>query len=199
MPSPSTQAILDLASERAAIGPQDLIARDLNPNQLSRLAKRGLLVRVARGLYASPDGGVSEHHTLAEIGRLYPKAVVCLLSALQFHGLTTQAPFQIWLAINARSWKPTRGGPPVRWVYASGQAYSVGVEVHELEGIPVRIYSSAKTVADCFKFRSRVGLDVAIEALRDYRARDGSLDDLWHYAGICRVRNVMRPYLEATG
>lgn len=200
MPPRSTEeAVLRLAGERGVIRPQDLVARDLNPNQLSRLARRGLLTRVARGLYASPDAQASEHHTLAEAARLYPKAVVCLLSALEFHGLTTQAPFQVWLAIDVKAWKPTRGGPPVRWVRSSGAALTAGIEVHELEGVPVRVYSRAKTVVDCFKFRSKVGLDVAIEALRDYRARKGSIDDLWRYARICRVRNVMQPYLEAIG
>ncbi len=198
-PRSTEQAVLRLAGERGVIGPQDLVARDLNPNQLSRLARRGLLTRVARGLYASLDASASEHHTLAEAARLYPKAVVCLLSALEFHGLTTQAPFQVWLAIDVKAWKPTRGGPPVRWVRSSGAALTAGIEAHELEGVPVRVYSRAKTVVDCFKFRSKVGLDVAIEALRDYRARKGSVDELWHYARICRVRNVMHPYLEAIG
>lgn len=198
-PRPTDEAVLRLAGERGVIRPQDLVARDLNPNQLSHLARRGLLTRVARGLYASLDAPASEHHTLAEAARLYPKAVVCLLSALEFHGLTTQAPFQVWLAIDVKAWKPTRGGPPVRWVRSSGAALTAGIEVHELEGGPVRVYSPAKTVVDCFKFRSKVGLDVAIEALRDYRARKGSVDELWHYARICRVRNVMQPYLEAIG
>lgn len=193
------EAVLLLAYQRGVIGPQDLVARDLNPKQLARLARRGLLTRVARGLYASLDAPVSEHHALAEAARLYPKAVVCLLSALQFHGLTTQAPYQVWLAIDVKAWKPTRGGAPVRWMRSSGAALTSGIEVHELEGAPVRIYSPAKTVVDCFKFRSKVGLDVALEALRDYRARRGSVDDLWHYARICRVRNVMQPYLEAIG
>jgi len=195
----SSEAVLHLASERGIISRRDLVARGLNPNQLSRLTKRGLLRRVARGLYSPPDAVVSEHHMLAEAAVLYPKAVVSLLSALQFHGLTAQAPFQVWLTIDVKAWQPRRTGPPVRWVRSSGEALTAGVEVHELEGVQVRIYSAAKTVVDCFKFRNKVGLDVAIEALRDYRAARGSIDDLWRYARISRVERVMQPYLETIG
>ena len=127
-----------------------------------------------------------------------PKGVVCLLSALSFHELTTQAPFEVWLAIGEKAWRPRLEYPPLRIVHFSKTALNTGVQEHQIEGVNVHVYSPAKTVADCFKYRNKIGLDVAIEALRECRqARHCTMDDLWHYAGICRVRNVMRPYLES--
>jgi predicted transcriptional regulator of viral defense system len=124
--------------------------------------------------------------------------VVCLLSALRFHDLTTQAPFEIWLAIGEKAWRPRMKYPPLRIVRFSMAALGAGIEKHQIEGVTVHVYTPAKTVADCFKYRNKIGLDVAIEALREcWRARRCTMDDLWHFAGICRVRNVMRPYLEA--
>jgi predicted transcriptional regulator of viral defense system len=125
-----------------------------------------------------------------------PHGTVCLLSALRFHELTTQAPFEVWLAINGKARTPQEDILPLRIVYMSGQALSAGVEEHQIEGVPVRVYNPAKTVADCFKYRNKIGLDVALEALRDcWRKRRSTADELWHYAKICRVSNVMRPYL----
>jgi predicted transcriptional regulator of viral defense system len=124
--------------------------------------------------------------------------VVCLLSALRFHDLTTQAPFEVWLAIGEKAWRPRLEYPPLRIVRFSGAALSAGVEVQQIEGVTVQVYSPAKTVADCFKYRNKICLDVATEALRECRrARHCSMDDLWHYAGICRVQYVRRPYLES--
>jgi predicted transcriptional regulator of viral defense system len=124
--------------------------------------------------------------------------VICLLSALQFHDLTTQAPFEVWMAIDVRARRPRGKAPPLRIVRFSGKALTAGVETHRIEGVRVRVYGPAKTVADCFKYRNKIGLDVALEALRDYRrAHPGGLDELWKFAQICRVANVMRPYLEA--
>jgi predicted transcriptional regulator of viral defense system len=124
--------------------------------------------------------------------------VICLLSALQFHDLTTQAPFEVWMAIDVRARRPRGTTPPLRIVRFSGRALTEGVEVHEIEGVRVRVYGPAKTVADCFKYRNKIGLDVALEALRDYRRQHpAGMDELWHFAHTCRVSNVMRPYLEA--
>ncbi len=164
---------------------------------LRLLVQRGLVERVGRGLYALPDAEVSENHTLAETAKRVPRGVVCLLSALRFHGLTTQSPSEVWLAIDFKARRPTVDYPPLRIVRFSGRALTSGVEEHQIEGVTVKVYTAAKTVADCFKYRNKIGLDVAIEALRDCRLRrKAGVDDLWASAKVCRVANVMRPYLE---
>jgi len=153
---------------------------------------------VGRGLYALPDRPVSEHNTLAEVARKHPQAIVCLLSALRFHDLTTQSPFEVWLAIPNKARAPKMDYPPLRIVRFSGEALTVGVEDHVIDGVPVRVTSVARTVADCFKFRNKIGLDVALEALQEaWRAKRVSMDELWHYATLCRVTNVVRPYMES--
>jgi predicted transcriptional regulator of viral defense system len=165
---------------------------------LSRLVRKGELHRVSRGLYMLPDAEITEHHTLAEVARRVPAGVVCLLSALRFHGLTTAAPYQVWLAIEAHSHRPRVPDLPLRLVEMSGDAFCFGVERHEVEGVQVALTSSAKTVADCFRFRSAVGLDLAIEALRAYvHGHAGSIDALYEAARASRARTIIRPYIEA--
>jgi predicted transcriptional regulator of viral defense system len=180
--------------------PRDLTRLGLRREYVQRLTERGALVRVARGLYAVPDAEISAHRSLVEVARVVPAARVCLLSALRFHELTTQAPPEVWVALDVHAWRPRRTPFPVRTVYFSGAALTAGVEVHKIDGVPVRIYSAAKTVADCFKYRNKIGTEVAVEALKDYlkKYRRG-VDALWRFAKICRVANVMRPYLEAAG
>lgn len=193
-----TGKILKLAKEMGV-----LRARDLNPHgiprtYLSRLCDAGKLQRIARGLYVLPNSEITEHHSLAEACKRVPKGVVCLLSALRFHELTTQAPFEVWLAIGEKAWKPRIDYPTLRIVRFSKATLNAGVEDHQIEGVPVRVFSPAKTVADCFKYRNKIGLDVAIESLQEYlRSRHCTVDDLWHYAKICRIQNVLRPYLES--
>lgn len=195
-----SELVLDLARRVGVVRPRDLDAHEIPRIYLTRLVRRGLLERVGRGLYTLPDAEVSEHRTLAEAARQVPHGVVCLLSALRFHELTTQNPFEVWMAVHHKAWSPRSEGPPLRIVRMSGSAFDSGVEPHQIEGVTVRVYGAAKTVADCFKFRSKVGLDVALEALRDYRrAYPAGMDDLWRYAKICRVSAVIRPYLEALG
>ena len=129
-----------------------------------------------------------------------PGGVVCLLSALRFHDLTTQNPFEVWLAINRKSWRPRVEHPPLRLIFLSGSALVEGVEEQDVGGVRVRVYSAAKTVADCFKFRNKIGIDVAIEALRDYRRRyPKRLEAVRRFAEIDRVARVIRPYLESLG
>ena len=193
-----TEKVLDLARKRGIITGRDLEEHDLPRRYLSRLHQRGELDRVGRGLYALPDREITEHHDLALVARRLPDAVVCLLSALRFYDLTTQAPFEVWVALPTEAWEPAKDAVPLRTVRLSGEALTAGIAEHIVDRVPVRVYVPAKTVADCFKFRNQIGLDVALEALREYRrSRSGSMDELWHYAGICRVQNVMRPYLEA--
>jgi len=155
-------------------------------------------VRSGRGLYRLADAPVTEHHSLAEVAKRAPEATVCLLSALVFHGLITQLPSEVWLAMPAGRRSPKSDTVHLHIVRPSGRSLTEGREVHKLEGVPVHIYSAAETIADCFKFRHKIGLDVALEALRNcLRKRGASVRDIRHYAEICRVARVMRPYLEA--
>jgi predicted transcriptional regulator of viral defense system len=194
----SHQKILDLAAERGLIRPRDLTELRLPTVALTRMVRQGLLQRVGRGLYALPDRPVSEHDALAEVARKHPQAIVCLLSALRFHDLTTQSPFEVWLAIPNKARAPKMDYPPLRIARFSGAALTDGVEEHVIDGLPVHVTNVARTVTDCFKFRNKIGLDVALEALQEaWRAKRVSMDELWHYATLCRVANVMRPYMES--
>jgi predicted transcriptional regulator of viral defense system len=149
-------------------------------------------------MYAIPGAGLGEHQTIVQAALRVPHGVVCLLSALRFHDLTTQSPFEIWMAIDGKARSPKEDIIPLRIVRFSGKALTAGVETHSIEGVKVKVYNPAKTVADCFKYRNKIGLDVAIEALRDcWRKKRATTDQLWHYAKVCRVARVMRPYLES--
>ncbi|HTF34773.1 MAG TPA: type IV toxin-antitoxin system AbiEi family antitoxin domain-containing protein [Myxococcota bacterium] len=197
-PRTAEQRALAIVRKTGILRPRDLDREGIARTYLQRLARRGLLERAGRGLYRLSSADLTEHHGLAAASKLVPNGVVCLLSALQFHDLTTQAPHEVWLAIDRLGWRPRQTTPPLRIVRFSGRALTEGVKVHTIEGVRVPIYSPAKSVADCFKYRNKLGLDVAIEALRDYRRRHPrGVDELWRYARICRVANVMRPYMEA--
>ena len=191
------QRALDMARERGILRARDLATAGVPRVVLTRLCRSNRLNRLSRGLYALPDADVTENHSLAEVARRIPHATVCLLSALRFHGLTTQAPFQVWIAIDVKARKPRVKDMPLRVVRFSGMARTYGVEEHLIEGVAVPVTSAAKTVADCFKYRNKIGLDVSLEALKEYRRARKSRDDLWHAAGVCRVASVMRPYMEA--
>jgi predicted transcriptional regulator of viral defense system len=194
----SHQTILDLAAQHGLIRPSDLSERGLPSVALTRLVRQGLLTRVGRGLYARPDRKVSEHGTLAEVASKHPQAIVCLLSALRVHDLTTQSPFEVWLAIPNKARAPKMDYPPLRVMRFSGTLLSDGVEEHQIDGVTVRVTNVARTVADCFKFRNKIGLHVALEALQEaWLAKRLSMDELWRYATLCRVANVMRPYMES--
>jgi predicted transcriptional regulator of viral defense system len=193
-----TQRILDLARQKGMLRPADLQGIGAARVVLTRMTASGQLEKVGRGLYRLPGANASEHETLAAVATKVPQAVFCLLTALQFHGLTTQLPRQVWIAMPRGSHVPKLDYPPVKMVQFTGEAYTEGVEIFERDQVLLRVYGVAKTVADCFKHRNKIGLDVALEALRDARSqKKASADDLWHFAKICRVANVMRPYLEA--
>jgi predicted transcriptional regulator of viral defense system len=165
---------------------------------LTRAVRRGQLERVGRGLYGLPGREISAHGSLAEVALRVPKGIISLLSALRFHGLTTQAPFEVWLAIENKAIAPKLEYPPLRIVRFSGDALTEGVEEHIVDGVTIRITGVAKTVADCFKYRNKIGLDVALEALRDaWHEKRMTSDEIWRYAKVCRVANVMRPYLDS--
>jgi predicted transcriptional regulator of viral defense system len=192
------EQVLALVRKLGVIRPRDLNSRAIPREYLRRLHAKGKLERPGRGLYIAADSRPTQNHSFAEATKRVPKGVVCLLSALRFHGLTTEAPFEVWLAISAKARLPRVDHPPIRFVRFSGAALESNIEEHTIEGIKVRVYDAAKTVADCFKYRNKIGVDVAIEALRDCRKqRKASMDELWNAARLCRVGNVMRPYLEA--
>lgn len=196
----TAERLIDFARSHGLIRSCDLIPLGIPRVSLTRAVRRGQLERVGRGLYGLPGRKVSAHGSLAEIARRVPKGIVCLLSALRFHGLTTQAPFEVWLAIDNKAVAPRLDYPPLRIVRFSGAALTEGVEEQVVDGVTVRITSVAKTVADCFKYRNKIGLDVALEALREaWREKRMTSDDIWRYAKVCRVANVMRPYLESLG
>ncbi len=196
----TTEKLLDLVRKQGLLRPKDLAPLNIPRVALTRAVRRGQLERVGRGLYGLPTRVVSAHGTLAEVARRVPKGVVCLLSALRFHELTTQAPFEVWLAIENKAAAPRLDYPPLRLVRFSAAALSEGVEEHLIDGVGVRVTSVAKTVADCFKYRHKIGLDVALEALREaWAAQRMSSEEIWHCAKLNRVANVMRPYLESLG
>ncbi len=200
MAPPHPQKVLELIEEAGIIRPRDLERWGISRTTLQRLVRRGEVERVGRGLYMLPRTEVTEHHSLVETAKLVPRGVVCLLSALRFHELTTENPWQVWLAIPQGAWRPKSATVPLRLVQVSPVAFEAGIEEHRIEGADVRVYGAAKTVADCFKFRNKIGLDVALEALRQFRRRHrAGLDDLWRFAKVCRVTTVIRPYLEALG
>ena len=192
------QQVLELARHQPLLRARDLAAHGLPTMVLSRLVAAGKLERVARGVYGLPDQAISAHRSLAEVAIRVPRGVVCLLSALRVHEIGTQAPFEVWLAIPPAMPTPRVRTPALRVVRMSGAALSDGVESHDVDGVSVPVFNAAKTVADCFKYRNKIGLDVALEALGEaWRARKLTMDELWRYATIDRVQNVMRPYLEA--
>lgn len=193
------QQILKLARKKGIIRAEDVEAAGISRNYLYRMHKEGLLVKRSVGLYTLPEAPVTENTSLAEVAKRLPHAVVCLVSALSYHEITTQIPHEIWLTIPRGSWRPDVEYPPLNLTYVSEPAYSFGIQEHVINGVAVKIYSPAKTVADCFKFRNKAGLDVAIEALREaWRSRKVTIDELVEAAGIDRVSKIMRPYLEAT-
>jgi len=198
-PATMTQAerALLLAHEKGVLRTRDLAEEGIPRIVLTRLCRAGRVTRLGRGLYALAEAEITEHHSLAEVARRVPHATICLLSALRFHGLTAQAPFEVWIAIDRKARKPRTAGIPLRVVRFSGAFQSYGVEEHIVENVAIRVTSPAKTVADCFRYRKRIGLDVALEALREYRRAHKSREKLWEAAKVCRVAAVMRPYMEA--
>ena len=192
-----TAHILELARRQRLLSAADLRSRGWSPQLLLKLHRTGQLQRVTRGLYSLPDSEVTEHQSLAEVCRRVPKAVVCLLSALQFHEIGTQLPHEVWIALPEATQTPAIDYPSLRIARLRGEAYSEGVETVVEHGSTIRVYSMAKTIADCFKFRHKIGLDVALEALKEaWRQRRLNIDEVTRYAKINRVARVMQPYLE---
>ena len=194
--APSKSA-LELLHAKGMVRAHELASIGVTGETLQQLLRTGLLVRISRGLYAAPDRALNEHDQLAQLAIKHPRRVFCLLTALRIHGLTTQAPHEVWVAISPNARAPKVSYPPLRIVRLSGA--DVQVVTISLDGIVhIPVTSIAKTVADCFKFRNKIGLDIVLEALRDaWRQKKVTMDELWESAQLCRVTNVMRPYLES--
>lgn len=194
----SDEQIIETIRRLGIVRVAELEAQGVPRNRLYRLARQGLVVREARGVYVASNHVYTAEHTLAEVAKRVPAGVFCLLTALRFHELTTQSPHEVWIALPVKARKPKLDYPRLRVVRFSEAALTEGVETHSIEGVDVRVYSAAKTVADCFKYRNKIGIDVAVEALRDFSRRfRGGANELAHFARICRVTRVMQPYLDS--
>lgn len=194
---PQAMRARGLLATRGMLRLRELRREGIAEETVARLVRRGHVVRLARGLYQLAGRPVDARHSLAEVSKQVPNATICLISALQFHGLTTQLPSRIWIAIDRQAWKPTTTSPPIKVVRFGPKALTIGIQIHRIEGVAVRVYSPAKTVVDCFRFRNKVGTDVAIEALREsLRTRQCTVNEIWKLAARLRILSVMKPYLE---
>jgi predicted transcriptional regulator of viral defense system len=192
------ERIIELLKGTAFIRSRDLKRHGLSRTALMRLVKKRQAVRARSGLYMRPGWPETEHISLLEVAKKVPGGVICLLTALRFHEIGTQEPYQVWIAIGRKSRRPKISAPVLRVFRFSDASLRYGVEEHEILGTTVRITNPAKTVTDCFKFRNKVGLDVALEAGKDcIRSRKATVSEIYDSAKVCRVANVIRPYLEA--
>ena len=176
----------------------DLEARGIPRSHLVGMLRRGEIERISRGLYRLRDAPLNELETIAAVSKRIPGAIVCLLTALHVHGIGTQAPRDVWIAIDRKARKPQAPELPVRVVRFSGAMLRYGIQTREVLGVPVRLTSPARTVVDCFRYRNKIGLDVALEALRDViRSRKATMDEITRVADVCRIETVISPYLES--
>lgn len=190
--------VLSLAKANKVLRVSELSKQGIPRVVLTRLTREGRLVRIGRGLYALPNRPISENESLLEVATRSSQGVFCLLTALRFHKLTTQSPFEVWLAIPNKAQPPKIDNLSLRIIRLSKEALEEGIETHMQDGIPIRVYGIAKTIVDCFKFRNKIGLDVALEALQEaWREKRFQMDELWYYARICKVETIIRPYIES--
>lgn len=197
---PDNPTVSDL--QRAGIGaffrPRDVLPLGVTPYQIQRLVAQGVVEQAAPGLYRLSNVEATETETIAMVASAVPHAIICLLSALRVHDIGTQSPRQVWLAIDRKARKPRQLPAAVRIVRFSGQMLTYGVDVQSMQGVPVRITSPARTVVDCFRYRNKIGIDVAMEALREaVRSRKAAIGEIDRAAEVCRIRTVIAPYLEA--
>lgn len=192
------KALKELFNGETVLRSRDLEQRGLSRTQIREAMDIGALNRVGRGLYALPGAEPSEHNSLVQVVKRVPHSAICLLSALRFHDLTSQNPHEVWIAIGPKDRKPTLEYPSIKVVRYGAERFGIGLEEHEVEGTTLRVYSVARTVVDLFRYRNKVGLDVALEALKEgWKEGKFSLAEINRIAGICRMRNVMKPYLES--
>jgi len=193
------ERVVNLLKSQGIMRSKTFVKHGIERKALLRLVQKGIIERVECGLYCLADKEYSEHETLKYVAKKVQGCVVCLISAFSFYGITTQNPRKVWVAIERNRPTPKLYSLPVKILRYSGSSYSEGIETHNIDGIDVKVYSVAKSVADGFKYRNKIGLDVAIEALRDcLNQKKCTRDEIWYYAKICRVQNVIRPYMEAT-
>ena len=193
-----TQRVLELVRTKGIVRGTELDRLGIHRMHLKRLVDRGLLMQRSRGVYEAAEPRMSAHDSVVEVAVRVPKATLCLLTALRLHQLTTQNPFEVWLMIDRKARKPSITYPPIRVVRASGLALTIGVQAMKLDGADLKVTTVAKTVADCFKYRSTIGIDVALEALRDaWRQKKAAMGEIIAAAKADRVATVMRPYLES--
>ncbi len=198
MPTGKEGQTLKIIKRMGVVRPTDLETRGISRASLYRLCRKGLVARQGRGIYVTTEHPYTAAHALAHVAKRVPNGVACLLTALRFHNLTTQQPHEVWIALPEKARRPRLDYPRLRVTRFSGGALTEGIETYTVEGVDVRVYSPAKTVADCFKYRNKVGVDVAVEALKDFTRRHrGRAPDLARFARICRVTRVMQPYLDA--
>lgn len=200
MPHDATmnEQALELAKRLGVVRLRDAMEHGIHPEVLRRLVASKQMVRVARGVYSLPNRNATEHDDLVQAAIRVPTGVVCLLSALNYHQIGTQMPHEVWMMIDRRSHRPTIDSPPMRFIRASGPSLEDGVDTITIDGHEVRVFNPAKTIVDCFRYRRHVGLEVAIEALREViRDRRCTPDAIARYAVSCGVWSVVRPYLEA--
>lgn len=198
MPIDPHSHVTALGSRKSVLTAKDAARAGIHSQQLTRMVQSGALERLARGQYRLANSPITENHGLVMASRAVPRGVICLLSALSFHGIGTQLPADIWIAIPRGMRTPAIDQPPLHIVHFSGASFTTGIQRHRLEGITVQVYSVAKTLADLFKYRNKIGIDVAIEALREaWHDRRFRMDALDNAARACRVERVMRPYIEA--
>jgi predicted transcriptional regulator of viral defense system len=194
----NAERAIQFVRQHGIVRPRDAEKIGIPREYLLRLHRQGRLERTGRGLYVLPDATITEKHSYAEVAKHVPDGVICLLSALAFHALTTQNPASVWIALRQGARTPALTSPALRLVRLSGPSLTEGIEEHRVEGVPVHVYSAAKTVADCFKFRNKIGVDVAMEALKDcIRQKRASADQIYRYAKLCRVSKVILPYMES--
>ena len=193
------QMVIDLVKENGGIArTRDFLAKGIHPRTLYRMRDSGRIECISRGLYQLP-GQSPDEPDLATIFKKIPNGVICLISALSFHEITTEIPNRIYIALQRGAEKPRIEYPPVNFYWMSGAAFHEGIEIKKIGAVEIPVYCAEKTLADCFKYRNKIGMDVVLESLKFYRERhrfDGN--KIMHYAKICRVSNIMRPYLEAS-
>lgn len=186
-----------LAKKQGTVSAATLTKVGISPGMLCYMANKRMLRRMARGVYTLPEY-MSVHGTFSEVALSIPNGVICLLSALQFHELTSQMPYETWVAIEKGSNYPRNLKIPVRIIQLSGENFSAGIKTFTEDGVNIRVYSPAKTVVDCFRFRNKIGSDVAVDALQDVlHQKQATSDEIWEYARRCRITKVMRPYMES--
>lgn len=193
------EKLVDVLQKKGVLKTKEILEFGISKEYLRELTNKGLIERISRGYYMLPDYEYSAMQSLAEVSKQVPKGVICLLSALRFHDFTTANPFDVWIAVERGAWKPKiNGSVKIRYMRFSQEAFTSGIQVKMVDQQKIRVYNPAKTVADCFKYRNKVGMDVALEALREgWRQKKYTMDELWKYAKICRVSNVIKPYMES--